>query len=81
MRSRKPENEAPTQRDIDQLKERIGEYNEEITRLWKTLSPIERGWVDLPDEEVAKLRRRMSECGLERERLTSELAEVLSRSA
>ena len=71
----------PTQREIDQLKERIGEYNEEISRLWKILSPVERGWVDLPDEEVAKLRCRMSECESERERLTAELAEVLSRSA
>jgi hypothetical protein len=75
------ENEMPTQREIDQLKERIGEYNEKISRLWKTLSPVERGWVDLPDEEVAKLRRRMSECESERERPTAELAEALSRSA
>jgi len=73
-------NEMPTQREIDQLKERIGEYNEEITRLWKTLSPVERGWVDLPDEEVARLRRRMSECESERERLTVELARALTAS-
>jgi hypothetical protein len=45
---------VPTQRDIDQLKKWIGKYNEETTRLWKTLSPVERGWVDLPVEEVAK---------------------------
>jgi hypothetical protein len=72
---------VPTQRDIDQLKERIGEHNEEITRVWKMLSPVERGWVDLPDEEVAKLRCRMSECESECNRLMAELAEVLNRSA
>jgi hypothetical protein len=42
----------PTRSEIDQLKERIGEYNEEISRVWKTLGPVERGWVDLPDEEA-----------------------------
>jgi chromosome segregation ATPase len=69
----------PSPREIEQLKELIGEHNEEISRLWRTLSPVERGWVELPDEEVAELRRRMSQCESELERLKQELSEVLSR--
>ncbi len=68
-----------TQREIDRLKEQMGKYLEEITRLWKTLGPVERGWIDLPDEEVAKLRRRMSECESEVERLRGELEEAWRR--
>jgi hypothetical protein len=59
----------PIQREIDELKELMGRCNEEITALWKTLGPVERGWLDLPDEEVTKLRHRMSDCESELERL------------
>ena len=66
----------PTEHEIEQLKERIGEYNEEINRLWKTLGPVERGWLDLPEDEVTKLRQRMSECETELKRLRQELPDT-----
>jgi chromosome segregation ATPase len=69
----------PSPREIEQLKELLGEYNEEISRLWQRLSPVERGWVELPDEEVADLRRRMSQCESELERLKQELSEALRK--
>ena len=71
----------PAPRAIEQLKALIGEHNEELSRLWRTLSPVERGWVELPDENVAALRRRMSHCESELERLKIELAEAFSRDA
>jgi hypothetical protein len=77
--SRTKESAMPTQREIDDLKELMGKCNEEITSLWETLSPVERGWVDLPDVEVTKLRRRMSECETELERLRAELEAAYRR--
>lgn len=70
----------PGPRGIEQIRDLIGQQNEEITRLWRTLSPVERGWVELPDENVAELRRRMSECESELERLKQELSEAFSQS-
>ena len=77
--TRTTESAMPSPREIEQLKELIGEYNEEISRLWQRLSPVERGWVELPDEEVADLRRRMSQCESELERLKQELSEALRK--
>jgi hypothetical protein len=63
-------------RSESEVGELIGKYAEEITSLWKTLGPVERGWVDLPDAQVEALRRRMSECEAELERLKLELPEA-----
>ncbi len=59
-----------------EVRDLIGKYAEEITSLWKTLGPVERGWVDLPDERVEALRRRISECESELELLKQELPEA-----
>jgi hypothetical protein len=65
-----------TDEEIAQFKERMRECNEEMNSLWKTLGPVERGWIDLPDEEVARLKRRMSECEAEAARLRREMPDM-----
>lgn len=65
-----------TQQEIDQIKEQMGKCGEEITQISKTLSPFDRGWIDLPESYVEDLRRRLRECEAEFERLRAELEQA-----
>jgi hypothetical protein len=58
------------------VRELMGKCAEEIRSLWKTLKPVEEGWIELPAEYVAELKRRMSQCESELERLSLELPEA-----
>jgi hypothetical protein len=61
-----------------EVRDLMGQYGEEIRSLWKTLKPVEEGWIELPAERVAELERRMSECRAELERLKLEIPEAPS---
>jgi len=59
-----------------EVRDLMGEYAEETRSLWKTLKPVEEGWIELPADYVAELERRMSECRSELERISLEIPEA-----
>ncbi len=59
-----------------EVRDLMGKCAEEIRSLWKTLKPVEEGWIELPADYVAELERRMSECRAELERLSLEIPEA-----
>jgi hypothetical protein len=44
-------------RSETEVRELMGKCGEEIRRLWKTLKPVEEGWIELPGDYVAELER------------------------